>query len=178
MTYVWICFILFLSMALEFSLALLGFSVPLTYMGGFYFTLLFGWRRSALPFMAFSVLLELSFGRSLPFLLLFSLPVMFGAFIWRRYGNLKETTVQALPGFCIGLASVVASLGYTLVFSLNATGKIYPFSPMPMLMQMLSGTILFPVYCALLDGFAKDLGYRRYRLVHRFQVEETDYAGQ
>lgn len=125
-------------------------------------------------FSVFAVLFELSLGRRFPFMLFVGFLVMGGASIWRRYGNLKSFYAQIVPGFCVGAVAALSNLLYIMYISLMCSGGLRGFSPMPLLMHILFGALLFPVYSALLDVFAFQLNYRRYRFAYNLDEGEQD----
>ncbi len=172
--YLWMIFILFASAMLELFLASMGVLLPFSHMGGFYFSLVYGWRRCIFPYMAFSVFLELALGRNFPTGLVAGIPVMAGAMIWRRYGNFRERGVQMLPGFCLGIVSASAAMIYSMTVSISAGGRIYAFSPVVPCLQIFGSMLLFPLYCHFLDGIAGRLDFRRYRFVHKYYEEEEE----
>ena len=165
---------MFLSMGLELWLASLGICVPFTFLCIFYFTLVYGWRRTVLYSCAYSVLFELSLGRHFPFMLFVGFVVMGGASLWRRYGNIRSFYAQIVPGFCVGAAAALSHLLYIVFVSLRQAGHLCTFSLSPLLMFMLSGTLLLPVYSAFLDVFAYRLNYRRYRFAYNLDEGEQD----
>ena len=165
---------MFLSMGLELWLASLGICVPFTFLCIFYFTLVYGWRRTVFYSCAYSVLFELSLGRHFPFMLFIGFGVMGGASLWRRYGNIRSFYVQIVPGFCVGAAAALSHLLYIVFVSLRQAGHLCTFSLSPLLMFMLSGALLLPVYSAFLDVFAYRLNYRRYRFAYNLDEGEQD----
>lgn len=165
---------MFLSMGLELWLASLGIGMPFTFLCVFYFALTYGWRRTVLYFCPFAVLFELSLGRRFPFMLLVGFLVMGGASIWRRYGNLRSFYAQIVPGFCVGALAALSNLLYIVYISLAQAGRLCSFGMTYLLMHVLCGTLLFPVYCAFLDVFAYRLNYRRYRFAYNLEEGEHD----
>ena len=165
---------MFLSMGLELWLASLGICTPFTFLCVFYFTLVYGWRRTVFFSCAYSVLFELSLGRHFPFMLFVGFLVMCGASLWRRYGNLRSFYAQIVPGFCVGATAALSNLLYILYVSVMQAGRLCNFSLSPLLMLMLSGALLFPIYCTFLDVFAYSLNYRRYRFAYNLDEGEQD----
>ncbi len=165
---------MFLSMGLELWLASLGICMPFTFLCVFYFTLVYGWRRTVYYSCAYSVLFELSLGRHFPFMLFVVFLVMGGASIWRRYGNLRSFYAQIVPGFCVGAVAALSNLLYIVYISVMQAGRLCNFSLSPLLMLMLSGALLFPVYSVFLDVFAYRLNYRRYRFAYNLDEGEQD----
>ncbi len=165
-----------MSTAAEVCLAQGRLLVPIVMMTGFYFTVTHSWHRSAIPFLASCIMLDLAFGRHFPFTWLMAPAIMLMASYWRTHGNTEETLVQTIPGLLTGLASFIACSAYS-AYSFFALGqRIAIFDPVNLLFYSLGGALCFPVYAKILDSIAYKLGLGRFSAAgsDRMLKEEED----
>ena len=165
-----------ISTAAEVCLAQGHLLVPAVMMTGFYFTVTHSWHRSAIPFLASCIMLDLAFGRRLPFTWIMAPAIMLTASYWRTHGNTEEALVQIVPGLLTGLSSFITCTAYSAYafFALGQHAAI--FSPVNLLLYSLAGALCFPAYARILDMIAYQLRLGRFSAAgsDRMLVEEED----
>ncbi len=145
----------------ELGLGSCNVALPFVLLACFYHLCVWGWRKPFLLCLAACVLLDLSFGRTIPstaFALLLSLPL---AFYWHAYGNQRDIALQTIPGFVLGLLSLAAFwLTFSQFAAQNATGAHLPWRHIVTL--GLAPVVLLPLLQAFLDRWARTAGMPRY----------------
>lgn len=162
MLWFWIIFSFFFTTACELCLAQQHLLVPLMYMAGFYLTFTYGWHRTAIPFIVFSVLYELGFGRCVPLSMLIAPLLMFCASYWRSHGNSTERLVQILPGCLIGICAFAICTAYSITDSLiNQTTLKLPGIKV-LFQYAIESMIVFPFFTFFMDYIAGCLQLKKY----------------
>ena len=102
MTTVWVICCAFLALVTELLAGDYGAALPLFPLVVFYFTVVLGWRSTAVLFLALGTVLDLAFGRMLPVSVLEVIVVQALAVFWRRHGDCRHAGAQAVAGFAVG----------------------------------------------------------------------------
>jgi hypothetical protein len=166
MTMIWVMCCTFLALVLELLAGDHCAAVPLFPVTVFYFTVVLGWRRTAVLFLAFGTVLDLAFGRTLPVATLAAPLIQVFAMFWRRHGDCRLRGAQAVPGFVVGLLSGLLAL-LLLALPEARWGSGLAGEVLCLLGEAAFGAaILLPLLCAGLDAAAAHLvfdGYSRVR---------------
>ena len=154
---------LFVCLLLELFAAQVGLVVPLVMVAGFYFSVVFTWKKSILWQVLFLVLLDSSLSRPFPCSVIAIPLLQAGATIWRYEGNTNGAMPQLVPGFLLGILSVVISW-----IHLHAMGAGLSFHLA--LQSIVATTLATPLTIRLLDRIARRFGRRQYANVSRYNL--------
>jgi hypothetical protein len=141
-------------------------ALPFFHVAVFYFTVVLGWRRTAVLFLALGTVLDLAYGRALPAATLAVPAIQAFAMFWRRHGDCRGQGAQAVPGLVVGTMSGLLSLALLALpgarWSSALAGEV-----LCILGEAAGGAaILLPLFCMGLDAAAAHLvfdGYSRVR---------------
>jgi len=156
----------------ELCFGLSGFLVPLTATAGFYFTVTHRWDRAVIPFAVACTVLDLSYGRQIPFDILVVPPVLLVGTYWRNRGNTKSLVAQTIPGCLIGLMAFMMSSLYSACYGMN-TGRGLDFLPVRYALQGFAfGGCAMPLMVVILDGAMGAFGFRKFTALNNFRDRE------
>jgi len=162
---VWTLCCAFLALIFELLVGDHGIALPIYPITVFYFTVVRGWRRTALWFLLLGTLLDLAFGRSVPVVTLVVPGVQAFAMFWRRHGDCRTRGAQAAPGFVVGTLSGVLML-VLLVLPGARWGAPLAGEVVVLLAEVaLGATALLPLACVVLDAAAEPMVFDSYRQV-------------
>lgn len=166
MTTIWVMCCTFLALVLELLIGDHGVALPLFPVTVFYFTVVLGWRRTTVLFLAFGSVLDLAFGRSVPVATLAVPGIQAFAMFWRRHGDCRPRGAQALPGLVVGALSGLLTLVLVALPEARWEGALAGEVFFFLGEAACSAAILLPLLCAGLDAAATQLvfdGYSRVR---------------
>ncbi len=166
MTTIWVICCTFLALVLELLAGDRCIALPLFPVTVFYFSVVLGWRRTVLVFLALGTVLDLAFGRALPVATLAVPGIQAFAMFWRRHGDCRGRGAQALPGFIVGTWSGLLSLVLLALPEARWSGALAGEVLCILGEAALGAVILLPLLCAGLDAAAAHLifdGYSRVR---------------
>jgi hypothetical protein len=166
MTTIWVMCCTFLALVLELLAGDRCVVLPLFPVAVFYFTVVLGWRRTAMLFLAFGTVLDLAFGRTVPVATLAVPGIQAFAMSWRRHGDCRSWGAQALPGFVVGTLSGLLTLVLVTLPGARWSGALAGEVLCGLGEAAFGAAILLPVLCAGLDAAAEHMvfdGYSRVR---------------
>ena len=147
---------------MELFFGICGLLVPLTALAGFYCTVAARWEKTVVPFTVASTLLDLSYGRLIPFSLLLVAPLLFFGSYWREHGNTKSILAQAVPGCAIGIAAFATASAYSAYYGV-ISGRSLDFLPFGSALQSFAGGgCALPLLVVVFDYAMKAFGFRIY----------------
>jgi hypothetical protein len=156
----------FLALVVELLAGDRGVVLPLFPVTVFYFSVVLGWRRTAVLFLALGTVLDLAFGRAVPVATLAVPGVQAFAVFWRRHGDCRRRGSQAVPGFALGALSGLLSLVLVALPGARWDRALVGDALCILGEAALGAAILLPLLCAGLDAAAAHLvfdGYNRVR---------------
>jgi hypothetical protein len=162
---VWTLCCVFLALVVELLAGDYGFALPVFPVAVFYFTVVCGWRRTAVPFLVLGTILDLAFGRSLPVATLAVPGIQAFGMFWRGHGDCRRRGAQAAPGLAVGALS--GSLMLVLLVLPGARwGAALGGDAAVLLAEVsLGAAVLLPLLCVALDAAAEQMVLDSYRHV-------------
>ncbi len=166
MTTIWVMCCTFLALVLELLAGDRCIAAPLFPVTVFYFTVVLGWRRTAVLFLAFGTVLDLAFGRALPVATLAVPGIQALAMFWRRHGDCRGRGAQALPGFMVGALSGLFTLVLVALPGARWSSALAGEGLCLLGEAAFGAALLLPLLCMGLDAAAAHMvfdGYSRAR---------------
>lgn len=174
MAWCWLYCIGMLAMIAEIIVGNSGFFVPVLALAAFYVCVVFGWRRTLLVFAVLGSFLDLAVGRSVPLQLALLAVALLMAQFWRRHGDCAHPAAQVLPGVILG--STCGTLAWLTCRPpdafFNLGGMLMDVSVF--LIAAVSGAVLLPLGCLLLDTMGARLDVALFRQAYRDDHPEED----
>jgi hypothetical protein len=155
----------FLALIVELVIGGYGVVLPVFPVTVFYFTVVRGWRRTAVLFLVLGTVMDLACGRTVPVAVLAVPGVQAVAMFWRRHGDCRLRGAQAAPGFAVGALNG-ALLLVLLVLPGARWGEALAGEVATLLAEVaLGAAVLLPLLCAGLDAAAEQMVFDSYRQV-------------
>ena len=154
---------LFVCLLLELCAAQIGFSIPFVILAGFYFSVVFTWKKSFLWLVLTLALLDASLSRPLPCSLLAIPLLQAGAALWRYQGNTNGMLPQVVPGFLLGILAMGISWLHLHVMEATLSRHLA-------FQILLAAAIATPLLIRVLDIIAHRFSRRRYANVSRYNL--------
>jgi len=131
-----------------------GVVVPFLAAVGFYFTTIYGWRRTICAVLLFATLVDVALMRSFPaagFAVLATLPL---ATFWRIHGDCRWPVWQVGPGAAVGVVyAVVVVLAKSIVTGRWVEGE-WLMDALVVGEALAAAAIVLPLCCRVLDWAA------------------------
>ena len=170
MLWAWVCICSLSAVAAELLAGTCGLVVPALASASFYFTVVLGWRASVVPLVAAASLTDVLTGHTWPSCVIMTVPVMMLSLLWRRHGDCRHITVQALLGAAIGLGYGGGIVLLEVVLVEAWCWAMVRHSLRVLAGACVSGLIGLPLLCHWLDKLAHGLALPRLADVQRSGV--------
>ena len=169
MVLVWLLWCTFCAMLVEAILGNHGLLVPVLASTCFYFTVVLGWRTALVPAILVGSVLDMVLGRPIP-TFFFLLPnVTLLALFWRRYGDCRRRSIQAVPGALLGGAMGLGAFILVRVPNASLGGGLLLEGIWVVVRFTVGGMLALPVVGAVLDRASSKLALPCY---HSVQEQE------
>ncbi|MBN2451749.1 MAG: hypothetical protein JXR77_15280 [Lentisphaeria bacterium] len=154
MTWLWLCCCGFVAALAEVIAGSRGLVLPLVLLVAFYGGVVAGWRRVLPSIAAVALMVDLSFGRTLPATVVLLGPVLGLAMAWRQQGDCRHLLPQVVVGASVG---AIAGTGLLLLVLLPGSGwgeGLLSDIVRTMVECVAAGAVLHPLLCRILDHLA------------------------
>jgi uncharacterized protein YqgC (DUF456 family) len=165
MTTIWVMCCAFLALVSERLVGDYGLALPVFPVVVFYFTVVLGWRPTAVLFLAFGTVLDLAFGRDLPVAVLEVILVQVLARYWRRHGDCRHGGAQAVAGFVVGACCGLLELLLLVLPGARWEPSLAGEAACALSEVAFGATLLLPLLRAWLDAAAEHMVFDCYNQV-------------
>lgn len=173
MLWAWVCICSLSAVAAELLAGTCGLVVPALASASFYFTVVLGWRASVVPLVAAASLTDVLTGHTWPSCVIMTVPVMMLSLLWRRHGDCRHITVQALLGAAIGLGYGGGIVLLEVVLVEAWCWAMVRHGLHTVAASSLCGLVALPFLCHWLDRLAQGLALPRLANARRSEVPDV-----